>query len=212
MLIFGHAGITLGVAVLGGVLIKGNTSAGRDKEKDNNSESQCEPQSSGKFSPGRDSWFGSIAKHIDIRLLLLGSLLPDIIDKPIGIYLFGDVFDNGRIFCHTLLFLVLITLAGLYLYRRHGKNWLLTLSFGVFAHLIFDQMWLQPRTLLWPICGLAFDRAHLESWLLNIFHNLMTEPGVFIPELLGAAILLWFALTLLYKGEVYAFIRYGKIR
>jgi len=91
----------------------------------------------------------------------LGSLLPDIIDKPVGQFFFRDTFSNGRIFCHTLLFLILITLAGLCLYRSRGKTWLLGFSFGTFMHLIQDQMWLEPRTFLWPLYGFAFEKIDL---------------------------------------------------
>jgi hypothetical protein len=36
----------------------------------------------------------------DIRLLILGSLLPDLIDKPLGHIILPE--NNGRIFAHTL--------------------------------------------------------------------------------------------------------------
>jgi len=69
MLIFGHAGITLGAtALLNGALTK--------------SYSLC--------AGGRASWLASLGNRIDIRLLLLGSLLPDIIDKPAGQFSFDE--------------------------------------------------------------------------------------------------------------------------
>ena len=49
---------------------------------------------------------------IDYRAVLVGSILPDIIDKPIGAYLFRSTFHNSRIFAHTLLFSVLLMLMG----------------------------------------------------------------------------------------------------
>ena len=63
MLLFGHAGITLGAATL----IAGVTAKKRN---------------SGKENP---SWFTSLSRFVDIRFLLIGSLLPDIIDKPVAI-------------------------------------------------------------------------------------------------------------------------------
>ena len=47
------------------------------------------------------SWLALPRGGIDYRVLLVGSLLPDIIDKPVGQVLFHDTFSNGRIFCHT---------------------------------------------------------------------------------------------------------------
>lgn len=139
-------------------------------------------QGSGNIPGQKVSWLDSLAKHVDIRFLLIGSLLPDIVDKPVGLLLFRETFSNGRIFCHTLLFLGLLSLAGIYFYRRGGKTWLLALSFGTFTHLILDQMWRSPRTLLWPVYGFAFEKIDLTGWMSNIFYALLTDPAVYVPE------------------------------
>ncbi len=211
MLILGHAGITLGIAVLSlGALSKSGYLTAKVKVTGENSEL---PQTTftHNCAPGnRASWLTSVANYIDIRFLLLGSLLPDLIDKPIGIYLFPETFGSGRIFCHTLLFAIFLTLGGLCLLQRGGKTWLLALAFGVFVHLILDQMWLYPRTLLWPIFGLTFAKTYLENWLGNIIQGLFIDPEVFITELVGAAILIWFALVLVHRKKVYSFIKYGQ--
>ena len=90
MLVLGHAGITLGAGVLlNSALIK----SGRAPFKGQS------PQSSRKLS-----WISSLGSRIDIRILMMGSLLPDIIDKPVGRLLLRDTLNNGRIFSHTLLF------------------------------------------------------------------------------------------------------------
>ncbi len=199
MIVFGHAGITLGAAVLLTGALRSRCS------------SQAVPTSN--CSPSdKASWLTSLGSHIDIRLLLVGSLLPDITDKPVGQVFFRETFNNGRIFSHTLLFLILITLAGLYLYRRRAKLWLLTLSFGIFTHLILDEMWLAPRTLFWPFLGFAFERADLTDWMLNMLYALLTQPEAYVPELVGAAILLWFGLILVRRKKLFAFIRYGQVR
>ena len=84
MLIFGHAGITLGAAVIVSSVAYNRKS--QDVEKRSN--------------------LSSLPAYLDIRLLLIGSLLPDIIDKPVGQLIFRETFSNGRIFSHTLLFLL----------------------------------------------------------------------------------------------------------
>ncbi len=136
MLVFGHTGITLGATILlAGALkstvsphVRGNKLTGQEFPVTNDS-----PRN-------KLSWFIFLRQYIDIRLLLIGSLLPDIIDKPLGQFFFRETFSSGRIFAHTLLFFVLITLAGYYLYHKRNKTWLLALSFGTFTHLILDQM------------------------------------------------------------------------
>ena len=213
MLIFGHVGITLGAAVtLNGTLSKSyplTTKENKIKEPPQASSELVPAQN--RTSDSRASWLASLANSIDIRLLLLGSLLPDIIDKPIGQFFFRDTLSNGRIFCHTLLFLILITLAGLYLYRSCGKAWLLVLSFGTFTHLILDQMWLEPRTILWPLYGFAFEKIDLTDWTENIFHALRTNPGVYVPEIVGAVILIWFTLVLVRDRKIRTFIKKGQV-
>ena len=208
MLVFGHAGITLGAAAfLAGVL------ENRRLSKTMGNEAEETPSHHSQVAPRRKtSWLTYLGSRIDIRLLLIGSLLPDIIDKPVGTFFFRETLSSGRIFCHTLLFLILVTVSGIYLYRRYSKTWLLTLSFGTFTHLIFDQMWCTPRTLFWPLLGLAFERADISNWIPNIFHALLTDPVVYLPELVGAVILIWFTWLLFRRQKICSFIKHGQIQ
>ena len=203
MLIFGHAGITLGTTIfLNGTLAKNYPFHTRENKIVKHTQLS---------SDNRISWLTSLGNRIDIRLLLVGSLLPDIIDKPLGWFFFRESLSNFRIFCHTLLFLIIITLAGLYLYRGCGKAWLLVLSFGTFTHLILDQMWLEPRTILWPFFGFAFERIDLTHWTENIFHALRTNPGVYVPEIVGAVILIWLTLVLVRDRKIRTFVKKGQV-
>jgi len=213
MLLLGHTGITLGaVALVNGILSKSHGLHKRENKVTKRLQTLPEIKSAQEHHSGsRLSSLTSLTNRIDIRLLLIGSLLPDIFDKPIGQFFFRDSLSNGRIFCHTLAFLLLITVAGSYLYRSYKKTWLLVLSLGTFTHLICDQMWLTPRTLLWPLYGWTFQRADLTLWMQNIFYALRTNPAVYIPELVGAAVLIWFLVVLVRRRQVYAFIRNGRL-
>ena len=73
-------------------------------------------------------------------------------------------------------------------------------------------MWREPRTLLWPLYGLSFAKADITNWIYQIVHSLLAEPRVFIPELLGAAILMWFGLALVRTKKVHAFVKHGQIQ
>lgn len=209
MFVLGHAGITLAAAVLiTAALAKVQPTATRVNRL------RGQPQASPGMSASQDSssvgiasWLTSLVDRIDIRLLLIGSLLPDIIDKPVGMFFFRDTFSSGRIFCHTLLFLIVITLGGLYLYWKRNKTWLLVLSFGTFTHLILDRMWLTPRTLLWPLYGFSFERVDLSYWTQAMFYALLTNPTTYISEVVGAVIVIWFVLLLVRKGNLYSFFR-----
>jgi len=114
MLILGHAGITLGTAVL----LSGAATAIRYPTSNQDKTSAVSPKSP-LNQPA--SWLTSLARNVDIRVLLIGSLLPDIIDKPLGHIFFREALSSGRTIGHTLFFLILITLAGLLLYR-YGKK------------------------------------------------------------------------------------------
>jgi inner membrane protein len=188
MLLLAHTGITLSVATL-------LAGAARSNQKTGN---------------GISTWFTSLSAYVDIRILLIGSLLPDIIDKPLGVFFFRDTFSSGRIFGHTLLFLIMLTAAGFLLYRRRHRTWLLVLAFGTFIHLILDQIWLTPKTMLWPFLGFTFDRLDVSDWFTLWFRDLFVYPELYIPELIGLAILLWFAITLINRKRVGVFLRQGK--
>ncbi len=207
---FGHAGLTLGtMLLLTKVLPSSHSSktAGNEAIESHNS-SFGDTARPNNHPKGR---FAFSKNRIDIRLLLIGSLLPDIIDKPLGYFLLRDTFSSGRIITHTLLFLILIMLAGYYLYRSRGKTGLLAISFGTFAHLIFDQMWRAPRTLFWPFYGATFARAEVIDWIPNMLHTLLTEPQVYIPEILGIVIFIWFTLTLVRRKRFFYFLRSGQV-
>ena len=213
MVFFAHIGITLGAALL--LCNAPAWSYSRRKLPQ-----PCEATSTTSFSQpdcapdGADnnlSWFNSLARQMDYRLIIVGALLPDIIDKPLGMFLFPGFFNSNRIFCHTLLFLVILSSVAVYLFKRRGQTWLIALSFGTFMHLILDGMWLAPRTLLWPAYGWAFERTDVSHWLQNIPYVLRTDPAEYLPELVGAIILLGFFVQLARKGKLLLFIKKGTI-
>ncbi len=189
MLFFGHIGITLGAGVVLAGLV----------------EKKSDDRVAGK------SWITSLSHYVDIRVLIIGSMLPDIIDKPIGHYIFRSTFNNGRIFSHTLLFLILLALAGFWLYRSRHRVWLLTLAAGTFVHLLLDGMWNTPSTFFWPTMGFTFVKVDIEGWLPSIFKAIISDQAIFISELAGLIIVLWIGLTVLRRRKVIAFIRSGKV-
>lgn len=185
MLLFAHTGITLGAAAaVSGALY-------RRKEK--------------------VAWFVALTKYFDVRLLLVGSMLPDIIDKPVGQYFFRETFQNGRIFSHTLLFLIVLSGIGWYLLKAHRQAWMLTLAVGTATHLILDQMWNTPRTLFWPLMGVNFPTVDLEGWIQEIFKTLTLDPATYIPEAIGLMMLIWFALVVINRKQAGAVLKTGRI-
>ena len=117
------------------------------------------------------------SRNINLKVLLLGALLPDLIDKPLGHILLPG--NNGRIIAHTLLFSALLLLIGL------AWKSALPLSLGVSMHQLLDSMYLSPESSLWPILGpFPSTDFHISSWL-----DSLTDPFIIITELVGLAIL-----------------------
>ena len=204
MLLFGHTGITLGLAWAAQSLWHRY----KNKVADNPIRGEDRHPARGRLKSSAKKL--SRSPRLDYRLLLVGSMLPDIIDKPIGIYLLGDIFSNGRIFAHTAIFTLSLLVAGVILWRRWG--WiLLTLGYGSFMHLLLDSMWANPRTLLWPLQGWAFTKGDTTDWLSQILFTWTHTPEVLVSEAMGAVILLAFLVTLASHGRVRKLLRTGEV-
>lgn len=132
---------------------------------------------------------GRIIMLADLAFLALGSILPDVIDKPLGLVVFGTP-AMGRTLAHTLLFL--LVLVALAVKLRDIR--IASVSIGVFAHLILDFMWQSPVILIWPLFGnfpSALDIRTL-SYVQRLLYGLR-NPLVGLPEVLGLSYLLFFA-------------------
>ncbi len=118
---------------------------------------------------------------VDFRLVLLGSILPDLIDKPLGAILHLD----ARLWAHSLLFLAILLALSLWPALR-GLRWV---GFGDAVHLLVDLMWQQPMVALWPLLGVAFPAG--EQSFGGYLQILLTDPYVQFGEIVGGIILLW---------------------
>jgi hypothetical protein len=150
---------------------------------------------------------------IDPRYLVIGALLPDLIDKPLGMIIFASIFSNGRIMAHTLLFSLTVLLIGLYLYNKRGDIRITALASGSFFHLIEDQMWISPQTLLWPLFGWHFQKGQIANGLEFLvmlskesftpeFSQRFIPTHTFIPEIIGMMVIVILALNWL-KERLY---------
>jgi hypothetical protein len=142
---------------------------------------------------------------IDPKYLVIGALLPDLIDKPLGMVIFASTITTGRMIGHTLLFSLLLLLVGVYLYEKKGDIIIMSLSTGSLFHLIEDQMWKSPKILFWPLQGLSFPKDTIDyvgleqvstlfkkSFTLNSSHSS-------IPEILGLGVIVILTLHWLIK-------------
>ncbi|MTI83720.1 MAG: metal-dependent hydrolase [Firmicutes bacterium] len=148
-------------------------------------------------------WRGleNYANAVDYRLVLLGAVLPDIIDKPLGGLILRESLGNGRIYSHTLAFLLVLFTAGVILQRKLNRPGLLVIGGGVAAHYVLDGMWFSPANLFWPLYGWSFPKGNPEGWMQLWLNNLLSNPLVFVPEIAGGLILLCFLVKFYGKGE-----------
>jgi len=201
MLLFGHLGITLGAAIAAQgtkQYFERNSTNGHVISTDKN-KSGISPRRT-KFSLNNITEM--LGKHIDVRFLLVGAILPDIIDKPLGLLNIG----SGRSISHTLLFLLIFTLLGLILYAARKWKRILVLAAGIMAHLILDSMWLNPHTLFWPFYGRHFSEGNPSDWLSRWWSLLMGDPIVLIFEATGFLIVAYFVYFLFKQRKLKTFL------
>ena len=131
-----------------------------------------------------------------VPVAALGAILPDIIDKPLGHLLLQSTLDSGRIYAHTLLFLGMVTLAGVAAWRFRPTPLVLILALGIASHLVLDTMWDNPVTLFWPTLG-PFMPFHYPDYFEASFITEITSP---LEWLFGAS--LFIILMTMYREEL----------
>jgi len=111
----------------------------------------------------------------DYRLVVVGALLPDALDAPLG----------GARLAHTLLGAVVVLTIVMLATRSHRRlrRSLLAVPIGLFAHLVADGMWARTEAFWWPFFGRA-----LTGRLPAIDHGLAV---LVVEELAGLAAVVW---------------------
>jgi membrane-bound metal-dependent hydrolase YbcI (DUF457 family) len=113
---------------------------------------------------------------VDYRLVMVGAVLPDLLDGP-----FGGPRVMHTLLASVVLLLVVMVATG---HRRARRRQLLALPIGTFLHLLLDGMWTRSHLFWWPFLG-----RHLTDRRLPSFDR---PVGLIVAEeLIGAALLLW---------------------
>ncbi|MFN2608826.1 MAG: hypothetical protein ABR511_13210 [Acidimicrobiales bacterium] len=112
---------------------------------------------------------------IDHRVVVLGALLPDLVDAPLG----GARVLHTLAASAALLAAVMLGTRG----RRAARRRWIFLPVGTFLHLVFDGIWARTATFWWPAFGWS-----LAGRLPALDHG----PAVLgVEEVVGAAALAW---------------------
>jgi membrane-bound metal-dependent hydrolase YbcI (DUF457 family) len=124
----------------------------------------------------------------DLRWLLAGSVLPDVVDKTVGQLLFKPYFENGRIFFHTAVITLAVFAVGAYRQRKRHDNRVLLLALGMASHILLDRIWLEPETAWWPALGPFVRDPSVEPLYKQILEAL-SDPFFWTSEIAGLALL-----------------------
>jgi len=119
-------------------------------------------------------WYVFSDPGFDYRLLLIGALLPDIVDVPFG----QARWAHSLTVTVGVLALVMMVTAG----RKPIRRLLLGAPIGMLLHLVWDGAFASTKVFWWPFSGSWGDTQvpSLDRGLLNI-----------LMELIGIAILWW---------------------
>ncbi|MDP2292589.1 MAG: hypothetical protein Q8M22_15470 [Actinomycetota bacterium] len=112
--------------------------------------------------------------RFDYRLLLVGAVLPDLIDVPFG----QARWAHSLTIAVAVLTLVMLVTAG----RKPIRRLLLGLPIGMLLHLVWDGAFAATKVFWWPFIGSWGDNQvpSLERGWLNL-----------VMEVAGAAMLWW---------------------
>jgi hypothetical protein len=148
----------------------------------------------------------------DYRLAALAAVLPDLIDKPLAVF----VFPNSKaalLYAHTLLaHLGAWGVAAATGRLPRALPYLLAFS----GHLLLDRIWKFPRTFLYPLRGNRFhawrDMGSPKRFWQAYIAALGEYPYLTIAEVAGAFALAWLVRDrgLMRRAALARFLRTGR--
>jgi inner membrane protein len=125
----------------------------------------------------------ALDRRADLRWVIFFTLLADLVDKPLGLVVFRETINNGRVWFHSLSVNLLLTLV-LVLARKPGVY-----SLALWLHQLCDRMWMRPWVALWPFTGaFGFRYLPLENWVYSVLN-----PYNLVSEAIGLLVLAEFA-------------------
>jgi hypothetical protein len=92
---------------------------------------------------------------IDLRVVVLGALLPDVIDAPLG----GARISHSVVFAAVSLGAVMGATIGR---RERRRRWVMA-PVGIMLHLVFDGTVASTKVFWWPLGGSRWPDAPLPS-------------------------------------------------
>ena len=159
------------------------------------------PEGAAQATPREDATQrSSIADAVDYRLVALGALLPDLIDKPIVWVLFPNPDAGGHHIGHSLFVGLALLLPGLYLLAWRGKAGLALVGAAHLSHILSDSVTHVPRSLLWPFISLDIP-----------WNGILLRSSNIGAEVLAFAVLLFTVRALWTQGRLKRLMYEGRL-
>ena len=149
-------------------------------------------------------------KGADYRLIALASILPDLVDKPLAVFVFPEM-KAGLLFAHAPIF----HLPWFLLTRWRQALWPYALAFT--GHIIADRIWFFRETFWFPLHGFRFHPWQHIGDLKSFGHAYRAmykrRPDLFLYEVLAFVVLHWFIVSsgLTHRHALWQFIRTGRV-
>jgi membrane-bound metal-dependent hydrolase YbcI (DUF457 family) len=150
-------------------------------------------------------------RHMDYRLLLVVSLLPDLVDKPLAKLLSKSYEYESRAVGHSLVFLGFVALIMGFFWLSNWRAGFWPFVLGTLSHDVLDVMWWHPGIFYWPIEGLQFPKPIDVAWrgMMN-FAGYPIRILDFLDNLAVLCLLAMFMYVAL-RGRIMEFLRHGKL-
>lgn len=151
-------------------------------------------------------------RRVDYRFVLLGAVLPDLVDGVLGLFLFDG--GAGRWIAHSLVTVIVVAVAIILGLKGERRLAIFGIAVGWLLHLVADGMWEAPKTFLWPAFGTGFATSPAEPYSWDLFARPWEHWTTWGAELLGLAILAWFYVAFEMKrdGRGKLFLQDGYLR
>ena len=125
--------------------------------------------------------------------LIIGSIGPDLIDKPFEIITNGDISGRGLGHSPFILLLIVLVIYSIEVFQKKShpnipKNIAISFLIGAMFHLLLDipdVPWLSPFV--------SYNYGYTKEPLLVWLHSLLTKPEIIITELTGLFGLIYIA-------------------
>ncbi len=110
-----------------------------------------------------------------ISLCIAGSILPDLVDKPLG-FLFPEILGSGRTIFHSLGIVLFILIVTFLFFQSNNRLPGAGVAGAVLLHQVLDEMWTLPANWFYPLFG-PFQGTMIPDYLGTYFWFEITNPG-----------------------------------